>query len=129
METPPFAAAAKLINASAMKQSLDATGKVARQVNFATDSTVIEASSKPQVDQVVQLLQDDPSLRLSIDGHTDNTGDGQHNQVLSEGRAESVVAELVARGIDAARLQAQGYGDSQPVRSEEPTSELQSLIR
>src|SRR3546814_5981586 len=69
-----------------MKQSLDATGKVALQVKFATDSTVIEASSKPQVDQVVQLLQDDPSLQLSIDGHTDNTGDGQHNQVLSEGR-------------------------------------------
>src|SRR3546814_15880846 len=93
METAPFEPTAKLINASAMKQSLDATGKVALQVNFATDSTVIEASSKPQVDQVVQLLQDDPSLRLSIDGHTDNTGDGQHNQVLSEGRAESVRSE------------------------------------
>src|SRR3546814_4665621 len=104
MGTAPFEPTAKLINASAMKQSLDATGKVALQVNFATDSTVIEASSKPQVDQVVQLLQDDPSLRLSIDGHTDNTGDGQHNQVLSEGRAESV-------------------------RSEEHTSELQSLMR
>src|SRR3546814_4248825 len=65
METAPFEPTAKLINASAMKQSLDATGKVALQVNFATDSTVIEASSKPQVDQVVQLLQDDPSLRLS----------------------------------------------------------------
>src|SRR3546814_1157490 len=105
METAPFEPTAKLINASAMKQSLDATGKVALQVKFATDSTVIEASSKPQVDQVVQLLQDDPSLQLSIDGHTDNTGDGQHNQVLSEGRAESVV------------------------RSEEHTSELQSLMR
>src|SRR3546814_11541053 len=103
METAPFEPTAKLINASAMKQSLDATGKVALQVNFATDSTVIEASSKPQVDQVVQLLQDAPSLRLSIAGNTDNTGDGQHNQVLYDGRAEAVVAEWVARGIDAAR--------------------------
>ncbi|MFC3716213.1 OmpA family protein [Luteimonas soli] len=115
METAPFEPTAKLIDASAMKRSLDATGKVALQVNFATDSTQVEPSSQPQVEQVVQLLQDDPSLQLSIDGHTDNTGDGQHNQVLSEGRAASVVAELVARGIDAARLQAQGYGDSQPV--------------
>ena len=115
METAPFEPTAKLIDASAMKQSLDATGKVALQVNFATDSTQIEASSKPQVDQVVQLLQDDPPLQLSIEGHTDNTGDGQHNQVLSEGRARAVVAELVARGIDGARLQAQGYGDSRPV--------------
>src|SRR3546814_6813579 len=89
METAPFEPTAKLINASATKQSLDATGTVALQVNFATDSTVIEASSKPQVDQVVQLLQDDPSLQLSIDGTTDNNGDGQHNQGWSHGPAES----------------------------------------
>ena len=115
METAPFEPTAKLIDATTMKQGLDATGKVALQVNFATDSTRIEASSIPQVEQVVQLLQDDPSLQLSIDGHTDNTGDSQHNRVLSEGRAGAVVAELVARGIDASRLQAQGYGDSRPV--------------
>src|SRR3546814_10696500 len=52
METAPFEPTAKLINASAMKQSLDATGKVGLQGNFATDSTEIEATSKPQVDQV-----------------------------------------------------------------------------
>lgn len=115
METKPFEATARLIDASAMKKSLDETGKVALHVNFATDSTRIEPASKPQVDQVLQLLESDPTLQLSIDGHTDNTGDAQHNHALSEGRAKSVVDELVARGIDAARLQAQGYGDSRPV--------------
>lgn len=115
METKPFEATAKLIDASAMKKSLDETGKVALHVNFATDSTRIEPASEPQVDQVLQLLEGEPTLQLSIDGHTDNTGDAQHNQVLSEGRAKSVVDELAARGIDAARLQAQGYGDSRPV--------------
>lgn len=115
METRPFEPTAKLIDASAMKKSLDSTGKVALQVNFATDSTQVEPSSEPQVEQVVQLLRDDPSLRLSIDGHTDNTGDAQHNQALSEGRARAVVGELVDRDIDAARLEAHGYGDSQPV--------------
>lgn len=115
METKPFEASAKLIDAGAMKKRLDEAGKVALQVNFATDSTRIEPASRPQVDQVVQLLSDDPVLRLSIDGHTDNTGDARHNQTLSEGRAQSVVDAIVARDIDAARLQAHGYGDSRPV--------------
>lgn len=115
METKPFVASAKLIDASAMKKSLDDTGKVALHVNFGTDSTVIEPASKPQVEQVVQLLEDDGALRLSVDGHTDNTGDPAHNKALSEGRARSVVAALVTRGIDDARLQAHGYGDSRPV--------------
>ena len=115
MESSPFEPTAKLIDASAMKKSIDSTGKVALQVNFATDSTQVEPSSEPQVEQVVQLLRDDPSLELSIDGHTDSTGDAQHNKVLSEGRARAVVGELVDRDIDAARLEAHGYGDSQPV--------------
>src|SRR3546814_20325222 len=106
METAPFGPTANLINASAMKQSLDAPGKVALQVNFATDSTVIEASPNPPVDPVVQMPQDDPSPRLSIDGHTDHTGDAKHKQVLSEGRADQVVGERVARATYATHLHA-----------------------
>src|SRR3546814_15220685 len=88
MESAPFAPTAKLINASAMKQSLDATGNVALQVYFATDRPLIDASSKTQVDQAMQLLQDAPSQTLSIDGHPDHTGDDQHNQVHTEGTRE-----------------------------------------
>ncbi len=115
LETKPFVATAHLISAGEMKQRLDSTGKVALHVNFATDSTAIEPASIPQLEQVVQLLGDDPSLRLSVDGHTDDTGDARHNRTLSEGRARAVVGALLARGIDGTRLQAHGYGDARPV--------------
>jgi len=110
-----FAQTAQLLPASELKQRLDSAGKVALQVNFATDKTEMLADSLPQIDQVVQLLKDDPALKLSINGHTDNTGDAAHNQKLSEGRATAVMAAIVAKGIDAARLSAKGFGQDQPV--------------
>lgn len=106
---------AALLPASEMRQQLDASGKVALQVNFATDKTEILPESMPQIEQVVALLQQDPALRLAVDGHTDNTGSPAHNQTLSEGRARSVVAALQAAGIDASRLSAAGHGDTRPV--------------
>ncbi len=110
-----FQPSAQLLPASQLKQQIDASGKVALQVNFATDKTDILAESQAQIEQVVQLLKSDPSLKLSINGHTDNSGSAAHNQTLSEGRAKSVVAALVAQGIEAGRLTATGLGDTQPV--------------
>lgn len=110
-----FAQTAQLIPASQLKQQLDSAGKVALQVNFATDKTEMLPDSLPQIDQVVQLLKEDPALKLSINGHTDNTGDAAHNQKLSEGRASAVMAAIVAKGIDAARLSAKGFGQEQPL--------------
>lgn len=110
-----FEQTATLLPASELKSQIDASGKVALQVNFATDKTDILPDSMPQIDQVVKLLEQDPALRLAINGHTDNTGDAARNRTLSEGRARAVVDALVARGIDASRLGAAGFGDSQPV--------------
>lgn len=106
---------AQLLPASELKQQLEATGKVALHVNFATDKTQILPESLPQIDQVLELLQQDDGLKLSIEGHTDNTGRAEHNRQLSEGRARSVVAALEAKGIDASRLSVQGFGDTRPV--------------
>ena len=110
-----FTPTAALLPASELKQQLDADGRVAIQVNFAVDKADILPDSQPQIDQVLALLREDPALRLSIDGHTDDTGDAGHNQRLSEARAKSVVAALTGQGIDAARLEAKGHGQSQPV--------------
>ena len=68
-----------------------------------------------EIEQVAALLKQDPSLQLAVNGHTDDSGDAAHNQQLSEGRAKSVVALLTAKGIDAARLTAAGFGSRQPV--------------
>jgi len=110
-----FTPTATLLPASELKQQLDVAGKVALQVNFATDKAEILPDSKPQIEQVVQLLKDDPALELSVNGHTDNTGDADHNQQLSEARAAAVVAALAAQGIGAERLEAKGFGQDQPV--------------
>ncbi|WP_445098219.1 OmpA family protein [Lysobacter sp. F60174L2] len=114
-ETKPFVASAQLLPASELKQTLDSAGKVALQVNFATDKAEILPDSKPQIEQVVALLKDDPELKLSVNGHTDNTGDATHNQQLSEARAAAVVAALTGGGIDGSRLQAKGFGQAEPV--------------
>ena len=114
-EREGFVQTSALLPASELKQQLDADGRVAIQVNFAVDKADILPDSQPQVEQVLALLRDDPSLRLSIDGHTDDTGDAAHNQRLSEARAKSVVAALVGQGIEDARLQAKGHGQSKPV--------------
>src|SRR5690606_28005143 len=108
-EREGFVQTAALLPASELKQQLDADGRVAIQVNFAVDKADILADSQPQVEQVLALLREDPSLRLSIDGHTDDTGDAAHNRRLSEARAKSVVLALTSQGIDASRLQAKGH--------------------
>lgn len=110
-----FKATARLLPAAELKQQLDTAGKVTLHVNFATDSTDMLPDSLPQIDQVMQLLKDDPALKLSVNGHTDNSGDAAHNQQLSEGRAKAVVAAIVGKGADAARLSAKGFGQQQPL--------------
>jgi len=63
---------------------------VSIQVNFATDAAAILPDSEPQILQVTQLPKADERLRLSVEGHTDDSGSPSHNQTLSQARAESV---------------------------------------
>ncbi|MGO3128041.1 MAG: OmpA family protein [Luteimonas sp.] len=104
-----------LLPASALEQALADTGRVALQVHFATDRAEILPDSQPQIAQVVELLQADDALALSIEGHTDNTGDAARNRALSQARAASVVAAITDAGIAGDRLASTGHGDSQPV--------------
>lgn len=114
-ETKPVEITAKALPADALKKSLDADGKVAIQVQFDTDKANILPASRPQLEQVVALLNDNPDLRLSVNGHTDNTGDAQHNMQLSQRRAAAVRDFLTAAKIDGKRLESSGFGDTQPV--------------
>jgi outer membrane protein OmpA-like peptidoglycan-associated protein len=97
--------------------ALKETGRVAIYgINFDVDKTIIKPASAPVLAQIAKLLKDDPSLALEVSGHTDSTGTAEHNMKLSDGRAAAVVAALVNKyGIAAARLKAQGYGQTRPV--------------
>jgi outer membrane protein OmpA-like peptidoglycan-associated protein/tetratricopeptide (TPR) repeat protein len=77
----------------------------------------LEKESFIELDRIVTMLKENPSLIVEIAGHTDNVGNDNANQELSEHRSESVVKYLVSKGIDSKRLCAKGYGEKFPVAS------------
>ncbi len=82
---------------------------------FDLDLATIRGESKPVLDEVLGVLKGEPGWKVTIEGHTDSTGGDSHNLELSQRRADSVKAYLVAGGITADRLQTKGYGESRPV--------------
>jgi outer membrane protein OmpA-like peptidoglycan-associated protein len=107
------------VKASDMAEALATKGTVDLYgIYFDTDKTDIKPESSKTLDEVASLLKIDRALKLEIAGHTDSTGSKEHNIQLSDGRAKAVVDLLVKKyGVDAARLQAKGYGDTKPVAS------------
>ena len=84
-------------------------------INFDYDSDIIRTESKPTLDKIVAMLKSEQTMQLIIEGHTDSDGTTEHNQILSENRAESVKLYLVSAGISSSRLFTKGYGESVPV--------------
>ncbi len=103
------------LDASAMKKAIDADGRVALYVNFDVDKATLRPDAQPTIAEIDKLLGGDPALKLSIEGHTDNTGTPAHNQALSTARARSVLGALVGLGIEPARLQSKGFGQDKPL--------------
>lgn len=84
-------------------------------VNFDTNSARIKADSEGILNNAVTVLNDNASVHVRVEGHTDSRGTASYNKTLSEQRANSVVEYLVGKGIDAERLSAIGYGEAAPV--------------
>ena len=103
-------------DASSLKDELDKSGHVAVYgILFDTGKATLQPTSEGALNDVLKLLQDDSSLKVRIEGHTDNVGGAAANQTLSEKRAQTVRDWLVAHGIATDRLTAQGYGAAKPV--------------
>lgn len=103
------------VDASEMFDAINKIGFIALYVNFETGKSEIKAESQPIINQLVEMLKQNPGLQVSIEGHTDNVGTAKLNQTLSETRAKSVMSALVSNGIDAARLKYKGWGQTKPV--------------
>lgn len=103
------------VDATEMFEAINKNGFVALYINFETAKSEIKPESKPVIDQIYEMLSKNPDLKISIEGHTDNTGIEKSNQTLSEARAKSVMSALVQKGINASRLQSKGWGQSKPI--------------
>lgn len=98
-----------------MMEELKETGFVALYINFETGKADIKPESDAVIDQIVELMLEDDSLNLSIEGHTDNVGSAAFNKTLSENRAKAVMNAIIAKGIPKARLSAKGWGQEKPI--------------
>jgi outer membrane protein OmpA-like peptidoglycan-associated protein len=89
---------------------------VLKNIFFDTRKAELQAASTNELDRVIQLLEDNPGVRIEILGHTDNVGKPTDNQLLSENRAKAVVEYLLkSKRIDRQRLSARGMGERSPI--------------
>jgi outer membrane protein OmpA-like peptidoglycan-associated protein/tetratricopeptide (TPR) repeat protein len=93
----------------------DKTPVVLHNVFFETASATLRSESAPELDRLADLLQQNPVLRIQINGHTDNVGTDADNLKLSEQRAKAVYTYLLNKGIAAQRLSYKGFGESKPI--------------
>jgi outer membrane protein OmpA-like peptidoglycan-associated protein len=84
-------------------------------IYFEFDSVRITTTAAKELDKLVQLLIDNPDIRIEMGSHTDSVGSNSYNYELSKGRAESTVRYLIEHGISAERLTARGYGEEVPI--------------
>lgn len=84
-------------------------------VLFAVDSAALSNDARATLDDVAGVLQQYGKTAVIVQGHTDSTGSDEHNQELSERRADTVERYLQGRGVDGQRMQAEGFGESSPV--------------
>jgi outer membrane protein OmpA-like peptidoglycan-associated protein len=90
-----------------------------KNVFFAFNKWDLLPESYPELNKVAEFLKDNPTVEIELAGHTDNVGSDDYNLELSDKRANSVKAYLIAQGISESRLRAKGYGESRPVAPNE----------
>ena len=78
------------------------------------DKATLRPESKKALDEMIKMLNDNPNVTIELGAHTDRKGTDQYNERLAQRRAQSGVDYLIAGGIEAARLEAKGYGESVP---------------
>jgi OmpA-OmpF porin, OOP family len=86
-----------------------------KNIYFDFNETTLKQESFVELNKVVDLLKQNPSVEVEIAGHTDNKGSDDYNHNLSQGRSQAVVDYIVSQGIESFRLTPHGYGESKPI--------------
>lgn len=105
-----------------LPKEVEAFSGVVKGILFETGKSEIRPKSFRVLNQAVEIFKKYPSIRIEIQGHTDNRGRESYNQQLSEARADAVREYLVAQGIEEDRITSKGFGPSTPVASNKSSS-------
>jgi len=128
VDIPASAAYQEIVRDVALKK-IDVGSKIVlKNIFFDFDKSTLRPESTNELERLTNLLNENPTLKIEISGHTDNKGSANYNQVLSESRSKTVVDYLIAKGIKADRLTYKGYGLSQPMATND-TEEGRQLNR
>lgn len=95
---------------------------------FDYDSDVLKAGAYTELDRVSRVLRDYPQTRIRVEGHTDSKGSEAYNQKLSERRAQSVANALIQRGVDPIRIETIGFGETQPISSNDADNRRVNIV-
>ncbi|MBR1769710.1 MAG: OmpA family protein [Bacteroidales bacterium] len=101
---------------------------ILENIFFATDSFQLKEESEPELQTILELMLQNPVIKIEISGHTDNEGKDDYNMQLSQKRADAVKTWLVEHGVSSQRIVSKGYGKTKPVSSNE-TEEGRKLNR
>lgn len=102
---------------------------VLRNIFFDFDKATIRPESANELDRLIKLLNDNPTLKIELGSHTDSKGSDEYNMKLSNSRSKSVVEYLITKGISAARLVDKGYGETKPIDSNDTDAGCQNNRR
>lgn len=98
------------------KSEVEVPAEIELAIRFDPDSAIIKTEFNAEIERLAIFMKEHPNIQILLEGHTDNQGDDQHNQMLSQRRVDAVMTELVNHfGIVAQRLSAHGYGELRPV--------------
>ncbi len=98
------------------------------EVLFDFDSSTLKPGAYREMDRVARILNKYPQTMIRVEGYTDATGSEAYNQALSERRAIAVKNALTQRSVDPARIQTVGYGESQPISSDDAMNRRVSIV-
>jgi outer membrane protein OmpA-like peptidoglycan-associated protein len=99
-----------------MNERISTDGKiVVTGILFDVNKSTIKIESIGVINEIINLMNENPEFKFSVEGHTDSDGDEAYNLKLSEERSQAVIDLIVSFGIDRNRLQAKGWGESKPI--------------
>ena len=110
------------------KELVEKVNLAAKNIHFETASATIKEESNADLDSIVNILLDNPTINVYVEGHTDNVGAPEDKMTSSQKRADAVQAYLAAKGVDVTRLSSKGYGETQPI-ADNSTPEGRALNR